>query len=76
MLRISNGLISWQGQTQNVVTLSTQKSEFYPTALSALEEIGTETVSPRIIQEDNMACIWHPQHPGSYVETKYSRSKL
>ena len=83
--RIANGPISWCSKTQDAVALSTHESEFYSAAHSVqegiahnemLEELGIETVKPRIIQEDNMACIWYSEHPGSYEKTKHIRRKF
>ena len=41
-----------------------------------LEELGIATVRPRIIQEDNQACIWYSEHLGSYENTKHIRRKF
>jgi hypothetical protein len=41
-----------------------------------LEELGIATVRPIIIQEDNQACIWYSEHPGSYEKTKHIRRKF
>ena len=41
-----------------------------------LEELGIDTVKPRIIQEDNKACIWYSEHPGTYEKTKHIRRKF
>ena len=80
--RIANGPISWCSKTQDIVALSTQESEFYSAAHSVqegiahnemLEELGIETVKPIIIQEDNQACIWYSEHPGTYEKTKHIR---
>ena len=83
--RLANGPINWCSKTQDVVALSTQESEFYAAALSVqeaiaqtemLEELGIDTVKPRIIQEDNKACIWYSEHPGTYEKTKHIRRKF
>ena len=85
LTRIANGPISWCAKTQDVVALSTQESEFYAAAQAVqdgiahndmLEKLGIATVRPRIIQEDNQACIWYSEHPGSYEKTKHIRRKF
>ena len=41
-----------------------------------LDELGIATVRPLLIQEDNQACIWYLEHPGSYEKTKHIRRKF
>jgi len=85
LTRMANGPINWCSKTQDIVALSTQESEFYSAAHAVqeaiaqnemLEELGIATVRPIIIQEDNQACIWYSEHPGSYEKTKHIRRKF
>ena len=85
LTRMANGPINWCSKTQDIVALSTQESEFYAAAHAVqeaiaqnemLEELGIATVRPIIVQEDNQACIWYSEHPGSYEKTKHIRRKF
>ena len=85
LTRVANEPINWCSKTQDVVALSTQESEFYTAAHAVqegtaqnemLDELGVATFKPILIQQDNQACIWYSEHPGSCEKTKHIRRKF
>jgi len=71
--------------TQNVVALSSMKSEYIAACSatqeairlkSVIEELGLGCIKPLIIAEDNKSAIEFAEHPGHHRKTKHIQRRF